>query len=85
MKTSLYRHALSALGLAVLIGSSANLEAQTATWNNVAADNDWNNGLNWDIGTPLEGTNVIIGAAFTINYNGRGGRWSSRRRARPKR
>ena len=25
--------------------------------------------MNWDIGTPLVGTNVIIGAAQIVNYN----------------
>lgn len=64
-----YPRTRSVVGLMASLAVSMTAQAQTATWNNLGGDNNWNNGLNWDVGTPLEGTNAIIGAAAVVNYN----------------
>jgi len=45
------------------------LHAQTANWNGLGSDTSWNNALNWDIGTPAEGTNANIGVGILVDYN----------------
>jgi autotransporter-associated beta strand protein len=57
--------------IALVLGYGGSLHAQTANWTGVAADGDWNNALNWDIGVPAEGTNAVItgGTATIVNYN----------------
>jgi len=66
MRTSSGYIALLAAALTAGIGNSA---AQTAFWTGGGLDTDWNNGLNWDIGVPAEGTNAVIGAGSTVDYN----------------
>jgi autotransporter-associated beta strand protein len=56
------------LSVALLAAALATASAQTtATWNNGAADNNWNTAGNWDIGVPAEGTNAVIGAGFIVS------------------
>src|SRR5262249_7524690 len=45
------------------------LHAQTANWTGVAADGNWNNAANWDIGVPAEGTNAVLGVGIVANYD----------------
>jgi autotransporter-associated beta strand protein len=57
--------------LAILTALTTVSRAQTtANWTGTAGDNDWNNGLNWDVGSPPADptTNAVIGATFTVNY-----------------
>ena len=60
---------LAAIVLSMLTASLGTAVAQTATWIGVGGDTDWNNGLNWDLGTPAEGTNAIIGGGIIVDYN----------------
>ena len=64
-----YPRTRSAFGLMAALAISLSAHAQTATWNNGAADNNWNTAGNWDIGTPAEGTNAVISGGFTVNYS----------------
>jgi fibronectin-binding autotransporter adhesin len=66
MKTPLSYIVLLAAAIAATVGST---HAQTANWTGGGSDTDWNNGLNWDIGTPAEGTNAIISAGLIVDYN----------------
>jgi autotransporter-associated beta strand protein len=66
MRTSSSYFALFAVTLALSLGSAS---SQTASWTGLGGDSDWNNGLNWDLGTPAEGTNAIISAGITVDYN----------------
>ena len=59
-------HLLISTSLTLLAATTL---AQNATWSGSAGDNDWNNALNWDIGVPAEGTNAVIAAGQTVNYN----------------
>jgi autotransporter-associated beta strand protein len=64
MKT--FKHLVILASLATL---AAQAPAQTATWNNQAADNNWNTAGNWDLGVPAEGTNALVNTGGTVNYN----------------
>ena len=66
MKTPLRHLALFASALALSLPVA---HSQTAFWTGGGLDTDWNNGLNWDIGVPAEGTNAVIGAGITVDYN----------------
>src|ERR1041385_2438380 len=55
------------LAMTLALGSSS-FAQPNATWNNGAADNNWNTAGNWDIGVPAEGTNAIINVGNTVNY-----------------
>lgn len=58
-----------ALVISMLAMSLAMSRAQTASWTGLGGDTSWNNALNWDIGTPAEGTNAIIGSGITVDYS----------------
>jgi autotransporter-associated beta strand protein len=55
--------------IALVLGSECYLHAQTANWTGVAADGNWNNAANWDIGVPAEGTNAVLGVGIVANYD----------------
>lgn len=67
MKLKFVKHfVLLTVSLVFCFSSRAQM---TATWTAGGGDADWNNTLNWDIGTPMEGTNALIGAAVVVDYN----------------
>ncbi|HEX5222383.1 MAG TPA: autotransporter-associated beta strand repeat-containing protein, partial [Verrucomicrobiae bacterium] len=49
--------------------SLATSRAQTASWTGAGGDTSWNNALNWDLGTPAEGTNAFITSGIIVDYN----------------
>jgi autotransporter-associated beta strand protein len=57
--------------MAFLLAVPASGPAQfIATWSGGGGDTDWNNALNWDtLEVPGVGTNAVISAAVTVNYN----------------
>ena len=67
MKTTRYKPAQIIL-LAIMLGLGESSRAQTATWIG-ASGGEWNTAANWDIGVPGVGTNAVIPAAASVNYN----------------
>ena len=61
LKTLCLSGALLALNL-------TRLPAQVATWTG-ASGGEWNTAANWDLGVPGPGTNALINAGTTANYN----------------
>src|SRR5215813_9715080 len=55
--------------IAAMVNYMVPLYAQTANWTGVAADGNWNNTANWDIGVPAEGTNAVLGVGIVANYD----------------
>jgi fibronectin-binding autotransporter adhesin len=59
---------LLATSMAFHVTSQAQLA--TATWTGGGGDGEWNTALNWDQGLPPgDGTNAVVGAGNTVNYN----------------
>jgi autotransporter-associated beta strand protein len=56
------------LGALLLATRQITLAQTTATWTG-ASGGAWNTAGNWDIGVPGVGTNALINAAVTVNYN----------------
>ena len=69
MKKTKYKLAqIKIISLAIMLGLGESSRAQTATWIG-GSGGEWNTAANWDIGVPGVGTNAVIPAAASVNYN----------------